>query len=97
MSVFVVLWLHVAQAERDFAQQAATVQEAIAQRLGSLDAVLLSLVRLHQASHALSQVHPIGNLALSFDHRAFDGAYASAFAAAVRDTLEQQDWEDEAR
>jgi 2-oxoglutarate dehydrogenase E2 component (dihydrolipoamide succinyltransferase) len=41
--------------------------------------------------------HPVGNLALSFDHRAFDGAYASAFAARVRDNLEQRDWEDEAR
>jgi pyruvate dehydrogenase E2 component (dihydrolipoamide acetyltransferase) len=37
-------------------------------------------------------VHPIGNLSLSFDHRAFDGAYASAFLATVRDTLESRDW-----
>jgi pyruvate dehydrogenase E2 component (dihydrolipoamide acetyltransferase) len=37
-------------------------------------------------------VHPIGNLSLSFDHRAFDGAYASAFLASVRDTLESRDW-----
>lgn len=54
-SVFVVVWLNVAQAKRDFAQQAATIQEAIAQRLSSLDAVLVSLVALHQASDALSQ------------------------------------------
>jgi 2-oxoglutarate dehydrogenase E2 component (dihydrolipoamide succinyltransferase) len=40
-------------------------------------------------------VHPIGNLSLSFDHRAFDGAYASAFLAEVRDTLETRDWEQE--
>jgi pyruvate dehydrogenase E2 component (dihydrolipoamide acetyltransferase) len=37
-------------------------------------------------------VHPVGNLSLSFDHRAFDGAYASAFLAQVRDTLETRDW-----
>jgi pyruvate dehydrogenase E2 component (dihydrolipoamide acetyltransferase) len=37
-------------------------------------------------------VHPVGNLSLSFDHRAFDGAYASAFLAHVRDTLETRDW-----
>ena len=37
-------------------------------------------------------VHPLGNLALAFDHRAFDGAYASAFLARVRDTLETRDW-----
>ena len=31
-------------------------------------------------------VHPVGNLCLSFDHRAFDGAYAAAFLAHVRDS-----------
>jgi 2-oxoglutarate dehydrogenase E2 component (dihydrolipoamide succinyltransferase) len=39
--------------------------------------------------------HPVGNLALSFDHRAFDGAYASAFAARVRELLETTDWMEE--
>ncbi len=37
-------------------------------------------------------VHPLGNLSLSFDHRAFDGAYAAAFLAHVRDRLETRDW-----
>ena len=37
-------------------------------------------------------VHPVGNLALSFDHRAYDGAYASAFLARVREILETRDW-----
>jgi 2-oxoglutarate dehydrogenase E2 component (dihydrolipoamide succinyltransferase) len=40
-------------------------------------------------------VRPIGNLSMSFDHRAVDGAYASAFLAAVRDTLATRDWESE--
>ncbi len=40
-------------------------------------------------------VHPVGNLSLSFDHRAVDGAYASAFLARVRDLLEQRDWSQE--
>ncbi len=40
-------------------------------------------------------IRPVGNLALSFDHRAFDGAYASAFLAAVRELLETRDWSDE--
>jgi pyruvate dehydrogenase E2 component (dihydrolipoamide acetyltransferase) len=40
-------------------------------------------------------IHPVGNLALSFDHRAFDGAYASAFLAKVRETLETRDWSQE--
>jgi 2-oxoglutarate dehydrogenase E2 component (dihydrolipoamide succinyltransferase) len=37
-------------------------------------------------------VHPIGNLVLSFDHRAYDGAYAAAFLAKVKDILETRDW-----
>jgi 2-oxoglutarate dehydrogenase E2 component (dihydrolipoamide succinyltransferase) len=40
-------------------------------------------------------VHPLGNLSLSFDHRAFDGAYAAAFLARVRDLLETRDWAQE--
>ena len=40
-------------------------------------------------------IRPIGNLSLSFDHRAFDGAYAAAFLAHVRDILVQREWEDE--
>jgi 2-oxoglutarate dehydrogenase E2 component (dihydrolipoamide succinyltransferase) len=37
-------------------------------------------------------VHPVGNLALSFDHRAVDGAYASAFLDRVRRILHERDW-----
>jgi 2-oxoglutarate dehydrogenase E2 component (dihydrolipoamide succinyltransferase) len=40
-------------------------------------------------------VHPVGNLALSFDHRAVDGAYASAFLDTVRRTLQERDWSPE--
>ena len=40
-------------------------------------------------------VHPVGNLALAFDHRAYDGAYASAFLARVKDVLETRDWSQE--
>jgi 2-oxoglutarate dehydrogenase E2 component (dihydrolipoamide succinyltransferase) len=40
-------------------------------------------------------VHPLGNLCLSFDHRAYDGAYASAFLARVREILETRDWSQE--
>ena len=40
-------------------------------------------------------VHPVGNLSLSFDHRAYDGAYAAAFLARVRDLLEGRDWAEE--
>ena len=37
-------------------------------------------------------VHPVGNLSLSFDHRAVDGAYAAAFLARVRDIVQTRDW-----
>jgi pyruvate dehydrogenase E2 component (dihydrolipoamide acetyltransferase) len=37
-------------------------------------------------------VHPVGNLVLSWDHRAVDGAYAAAFMAKVRELLETRDW-----
>ena len=37
-------------------------------------------------------IHPVGNLAMSWDHRAFDGAYAARFLARVKQILETQDW-----
>ena len=37
-------------------------------------------------------VHPVGMLGLAFDHRAFDGAYASAFLGRVKEILETRDW-----
>jgi pyruvate dehydrogenase E2 component (dihydrolipoamide acetyltransferase) len=40
-------------------------------------------------------IHAVGMLGLSFDHRAFDGAYASAFLARVRDILEGRPWDTE--
>lgn len=40
-------------------------------------------------------IHPVGILALSFDHRAIDGAYASAFLAKVKDIIETRDWSQE--
>ncbi|HEX9683465.1 MAG TPA: dihydrolipoamide acetyltransferase family protein [Acidimicrobiales bacterium] len=40
-------------------------------------------------------IHSVGNLCLSFDHRAFDGAYASAFVRHVKEIIETRDWEAE--
>jgi pyruvate dehydrogenase E2 component (dihydrolipoamide acetyltransferase) len=37
-------------------------------------------------------VHPVGNIAMSWDHRAFDGAYAAGFLQRVKRALEQDDW-----
>lgn len=40
-------------------------------------------------------VHPVGNLVMSWDHRAFDGAYAAAFLAAIKNVIETRDWASE--
>lgn len=40
-------------------------------------------------------IHSVGNLTLTWDHRAFDGAYAAAFLARIKDIIETQDWEQE--
>jgi 2-oxoglutarate dehydrogenase E2 component (dihydrolipoamide succinyltransferase) len=37
-------------------------------------------------------VHPVGNLVMSWDHRAFDGAYAAAFVARIKAIIETRDW-----
>jgi 2-oxoglutarate dehydrogenase E2 component (dihydrolipoamide succinyltransferase) len=40
-------------------------------------------------------IHSVGNLALAWDHRAFDGAYATAFLRQVKENLETRDWSQE--
>ncbi len=37
-------------------------------------------------------VHSVGNIAITWDHRAFDGMYASAFLAKIRELIETRDW-----
>jgi|CXWK01.1.fsa_nt_gi 2-oxoglutarate dehydrogenase E2 component (dihydrolipoamide succinyltransferase) len=37
-------------------------------------------------------IHPVGNLAMAWDHRAFDGAYAAGFLVKVKHLLENRDW-----
>lgn len=46
------------------------------------------------AGHGIA-LRPMGNLSMSFDHRAFDGAYASAFLRRVVEHLETRDWAEE--
>ena len=40
-------------------------------------------------------IHPVGNLAMAWDHRAFDGAYAAGFLVRVKQLLETRDWTQE--
>lgn len=49
------------------------------------------VVELPDGTDAIA-IHPVGNLVMSWDHRAFDGAYAAAFLSAVRTVLETRDW-----
>ena len=51
-------------------------------------------VELPDGAEAIA-VHPVGNLAMSWDHRAFDGAYAAGFLKRVKETLETRDWDAE--
>ena len=41
------------------------------------------------------KIRSIGILALAWDHRAFDGAYAASFLRRIRDLIEGTDWESE--
>jgi pyruvate dehydrogenase E2 component (dihydrolipoyllysine-residue acetyltransferase) len=37
-------------------------------------------------------IHSVGNITLTWDHRAFDGAYAAAFLRQVKEIVETRDW-----
>ena len=49
------------------------------------------VVTLPDGSESIA-IHPTGNLAMAWDHRAFDGAYAAGFLSRVREILETRDW-----
>ncbi|MGF1598292.1 MAG: 2-oxo acid dehydrogenase subunit E2, partial [Acidimicrobiales bacterium] len=40
-------------------------------------------------------IHSVGVLAMAWDHRAIDGAYAAAFLARTKEIIETRDWEAE--
>jgi len=40
-------------------------------------------------------IHSVGVLAMAWDHRAIDGAYAAAFLARVKEIIETRDWNSE--
>jgi 2-oxoglutarate dehydrogenase E2 component (dihydrolipoamide succinyltransferase) len=52
------------------------------------------VVELPDGSEGIA-IHSVGNLALAWDHRAFDGAYATAFLRDVKEHLETRDWSQE--
>ena len=49
------------------------------------------VVELPDGTDSLA-IRPMGMLGLSWDHRAFDGAYAASFLGEIRTQLESKDW-----
>ncbi len=49
------------------------------------------VVRATDGSEGIA-IHPVGNLAMAWDHRAFDGAYAAGFLVKIKQALETRDW-----
>ena len=58
----------------------------------STDAIVRKPVVVEVAGAEAIAIHPVGNLAMSWDHRAFDGAYAAGFLKKVKEILETRDW-----
>ncbi len=52
------------------------------------------VVQLPDGTEGLA-IHSVGHLALSFDHRVIDGAYAARFLQTLKETIETRDWSQE--
>jgi 2-oxoglutarate dehydrogenase E2 component (dihydrolipoamide succinyltransferase) len=52
------------------------------------------VVDLPDGSEAIA-IHSVGNLTLTWDHRAFDGAYAASFLHRTKEIIETRGWEAE--
>jgi 2-oxoglutarate dehydrogenase E2 component (dihydrolipoamide succinyltransferase) len=58
----------------------------------STDGVRKKPVVIESAAGDAIAIRPVGVLAQSFDHRAFDGAYSAAFLRRLRELIETRDW-----
>lgn len=58
----------------------------------STDGVRKKPVVVESAEGDSISIRPIGVLAQSFDHRAFDGSYSAAFLRCLKETIEGRDW-----
>ncbi len=58
----------------------------------SIDAIAKRPVVIQGPEGDSLGIRPVGVLAQSFDHRAFDGAYSAAFLNRLKSLLENQDW-----
>ena len=68
-------------------------EQTLAAPILSTDAVVRKPVVVTAADGSESiAIHSVGNLALTFDHRAIDGAYAARFLRRMGDILATRDW-----
>ena len=58
----------------------------------STDAIVRRPVVVDAEGSESIAIHPVGNLAMAWDHRAFDGAYAGRFLSRIKQMLETHDW-----
>lgn len=58
----------------------------------STDGVRKKPVVIESAAGDAIAIRPVGVIAQSFDHRAFDGAYSAAFLKRLRELIETRDW-----
>jgi succinate-semialdehyde dehydrogenase / glutarate-semialdehyde dehydrogenase len=58
----------------------------------SMDAVRKRPVVIEHPEGDSIAIRPVGILAQSFDHRAFDGAYSAAFLHRLKQAIEQRNW-----
>ena len=58
----------------------------------STDAIVRRPVVVEAEGSESIAIHPVGNLAMAWDHRAFDGAYAGRFLSRIKQMLETHDW-----
>jgi pyruvate dehydrogenase E2 component (dihydrolipoamide acetyltransferase) len=58
----------------------------------STDGVRKKPVVIESAAGDSIAIRPVGVIAQSFDHRAFDGAYSAAFLKRIREIIETRDW-----
>jgi 2-oxoglutarate dehydrogenase E2 component (dihydrolipoamide succinyltransferase) len=58
----------------------------------SMDAVRKRPVVIESDAGDTIEIRPVGILAHSFDHRAFDGAYSAAFLKQLKTVIEETDW-----
>jgi len=61
----------------------------------STDAIVRKPVVVNSDGGESIAIHPVGNLAMSWDHRAFDGAYAAGFLSRIKEILETREWSSE--